>query len=466
MRGLAVIALVALGCTKPHVPGENVLVIISDDIGEDRTGVYAVEGADTFTPNLDALAAEGVRFTNVYSNPTCSPSRSTLMTGRYATRHGVGRWIFPRTEEYDLNLDELTIPEMLDQHAEGSYTSAAVGKWHMVRFSRANPQRHPLQQGFAHHRGGLANPLDATNDENRPRSYTNWQKNVDGNLSWSETYMTTDTTNEALTMIEELPEPWFLWVAYNAAHTPLHVPPDDLNPMGVTEDSSEYDLYDADTLAWDMELGRLLDGIDPEMREELTIVYLADNGTPDHAIRAPYDSARHKATTYEGGVRVPMIVTGPHVTEPGSVSSALVNFTDLFPTLADIANVDVETLTYTDGARRGEAVELDGFSLLPYLEDPATPSEREFLFTEAFYPNGPGPYEYRRRTVRTATHKLRREEANGGKVFNEYYYRLEDGAIDEGNPISLDTASAEDRAAFDALLAEMDRLAADLSFDW
>ncbi|MCO4745498.1 MAG: sulfatase-like hydrolase/transferase [Proteobacteria bacterium] len=463
MRLVLVLALAITGCKKPteRTPGPNILVIISDDIGEDKTGAYGPEG-ETFTPTLDALAAEGMVFRNAYSNPTCSASRGSLQTGRHASRHGIGRWIYPDTETWDLSLDEMTIPEMLT-HAEGDYTSAAVGKWHMVRFTRDQPTEHPLDQGFNHHRGSLANPLDAVQSGNTPRSYINWEKNVDGEVEWSEDYMTTDTVNEAIEMLEDMPEPWFLWVALNAAHKPWHVPPDDLNPMGVTESDSAYALYDADTKAADMELARLLDSIDPEVREDLTIIYLADNGTPGDAIEEPYDRGRGKGTVYEGGVRVPMIVTGPHVPEPGT-TDALVHFVDVFPTLADIVGVDASALTVESGDSRGQPLQLDGYSLLDVLEDPSQ-NPRELLFTEEFYPNGPGVHTYHNRTVRSMTHKLIRNEDQTG-VYTDRFYDLASSEYHEGSPLdttTLTTAEAEELAR---LTAEMDRLKEELTLGW
>lgn len=456
----AILTLALLGCTPPGSgQGENILVIISDDIGADKTGVYSVH-EDTYTPTLDGLAAEGMRFTHAYSSPTCSPSRATLLTGRHPSKTGIGRWILPSSEVWDLSLDELTIPEML---GEVGYTSAAVGKWHQVRFSRARPGRHPLRQGFAHHRGSLANPEDSMSGLDGT-GYFRWEKNDDGRLSWSTTYMTTDTVDEAIAMVEELPEPWFLWVAMNAAHAPLHVPPDPLNPLGVTEDSSPMALFDADTLAFDMELERLLDSIDPEVREDLTIVYVADNGSWNTIIREPYDRNRGKGSTFELGVNVPMIVTGPHVAEPGSTSEAFVNFADLFPTLAELAGVDTSELEYGKGPRRGERVDLDGESFLRYLDDPMDTGTRAFNFSEAFYPNGPGPYDWRRRTVRSKTHKVRKVVDSDGELLQ--FFRLGDALYDEGNPLDVALLAGEDLLQYEQLTAELARLETELAFSW
>lgn len=458
------VALSACTGTPTVTPtgGPNILVILSDDIGEDKTGAYGPVG-ETYTPTLDALAADGMVFRNAYSNPTCSPSRASLQTGRHGSRTGMGRWIFPDTETWDLSLDETTLPEMLE-HADEDYTSAAVGKWHMVRFTRDDPAMHPLNQGFDHHRGSMANPLDAIVQENFPRSYTNWEKNVDGNVEWSDEYMTTDTVNEAIEMLETLPEPWFMWVALNAAHKPWHVPPDHLNVLDVDENSTDYELYDADTKAADMELARLLDAIDPVVREDLTIIYVADNGTPGDAIEAPYDPARGKATVYEGGVRVPFIVSGPMVPEPG-VSDALVHFVDVFPTLAEFVGVDTASLTVESGPSRGEPLQLDGHSLVPLLSDPTAAGPRQMLFTESFYPNGPGPYAWRQRMVRNDTHKLIRDQ-NANGTYTDSLYALDGAEYSEGSAIVPQDFTTTESAAYDALLAEMERRDAELTFSW
>lgn len=435
---------------------KNVLVIVGDDVGIDKVAAYGEHPYPASTPNIDALAAEGVLFRNAYGNPTCSPSRASLLTGRHASRTRVGRWIYPETEEADLPLSELTIPEML-RESPHAFTSAAVGKWHLVSFTRESPGQHPLDQGFDCHAGSLGNPLDAVMSGETPRGFTRWEKSVDGELAWEHTYMSTDTTDEALARINGLRSPWFLWVAYNDAHTPLHVPPADLTTGDPDERSSKPELFDAAIEALDTEIGRLLRGIPDAVRDDTTVIYLSDNGTPDFALRAPWNTARGKGTPYESGVNVPFIVTGPFVAEPGSESDALVHFVDLFPTVAEIAGVDLGALTVPSGEREGEPLVLDGVSFLPYLQDPSLPSRREILYTETFYPNGDVARDYHHRMVRDADWKLIRWQDRDH--LTEMVFRLDPEEYEEGyGEIVTDGMDAEEAAAAARLRVEMDAL--------
>ncbi len=427
----------------------NVLVILTDDIGIDQTGVYEERDTPGHTPHIDALAAEGIRFDNAWATPTCSSSRAALLTGQYPMRTGVGHWIYPETDEGQLELDSVTVPEVL---ATGpyAYTSAAVGKWHLGTFTRASPATHPLDQGFDCHAGSLGNPLDALGSGHTPRGYTRWEKAVDGEVGWSTRYMTTDTTDEALARIARLPSPWFLWVAYNGAHSPLHGPPASLRTAKVTAASSDKELYDAMVESVDTEIGRLLDGLG-DRKADTTIVYLSDNGTSS-AGREADAAGGGKDTMSEAGINVPMIVTGPFVGVPGSVSDALVNAVDLLPTAAAIAEVDLAAVPDA----RGAPLVLDGVSLLPNLADPGAPSPREYLYTESFWPNGAGPYEYVDRAVRDAGWKLIREESGG--AVEEKLFRMEPGAWDEGADLRTGTLDAEAEAALTRLRDAMTEL--------
>ena len=379
-----------------------------------------------------------------------------MLTGRYGGRTGIGRWIAPSAQEWDLKLSELTIPEMLG-YSSHNYTSAAVGKWHLGSFWRENPGTHPLQQGFLHHFGSMANPKDAISSGNFPRGYYNWEKNSDGAQAWSSTYMTTDTTDMAIDMASSLPEPWFLWVAYNGAHTPLELPPSELHNIELSLVPSEEQIYDAMVQATDSEIGRLLGQISDEMLAHTTIIYVSDNGTPSHGMRPPSNGARSKGSVYEGGVNVPFIVSSSLLSEPTTETDALVHFVDVFPTVAELAGVDLSAIEISyDG---GGALEIDGQSFLDVLSDQDA-EPRAVVYTEGFKPNGRGNREWYRRMVRDDNWKLVRNTT--GTETDEYFFALESSLSTEGNDLIVEGLNAEQQLAYDRLTLELDAIETDL----
>lgn len=454
LRGaLASCALLA-ACGEPprcegSEPAENVLIIISDDVGIDKTASYGEHPDAPPTPALDALAAEGLLFRNAYATPTCSPTRAALLTGRYPSRSGVGRWIEPSEDTGDLPLSEQTIPEML-RLAPRCTTSALMGKWHLVSFLREDPALHPLEQGFDHHAGSLANLKNAVRDTRRELTHERWEKATDGDLSWSDTFSATDTTDEALSFAATAPEPWFLVASYNLAHTPLAAPPPELDLLSLDASASEQTVYEAMVMALDAEIGRLLDGIPAERRARTTVIYLSDNGTPSDQVLPPWTAGRSKGSIYDGGVRVPLLVASPRLATPGAETEALVHVVDIFPTVAEIAGVDTATLDQR----------LDGVSLLPLLDEPEA-TVRETVFTESFYPNGTGGREVRSRMLRDRDHKLTRV-AREGALPAERLYRYDPERVDEGYDLLAKELSSEDAAAYARLAAELDALEAEL----
>lgn len=365
-------------------PGpSNVLVVVIDDVGIDLVDAYGVGGDPAYLPTVDGLAAEGVVFENAYATPLCSSTRAALMTGRYGRRTGVGHVITPDQAAFTLPLAEVTIPEML-RAAPEAWATAAVGKWHLVNEAYVGWEVNPLDQGFDHFAGTLEN---LGHDHHRT-SYFDWFKDTDGVVARTTTYATTDSANEAVARIAEMPEPWFLYLAFNAPHLPLHVPPAELVPEQPSADAGAEVLVRAAATAVDTELGRVLASMSPELRQRTTVVFVGDNGTSGAAVVPPLDPSDSKGTLTDGGIHVPLIVTGPAVAIPGSRSAALVHVVDLLPTVAELAGVDVSTVAGPEGA----GLVLDGLSLVPYLADPALPSARSVLYDERFSPNGPPPH--------------------------------------------------------------------------
>src|SRR5262249_14983720 len=173
------------------------------------------------------------------------------------------------------------------------------------------------------------------------------------------TYATTEQVDDAIARIQAMPEPWFLYLAFNAPHQPFHAPPPNLHTyhlFGNPDDTPDLHFHAA-IQAMDTEIGRLLSTLSPAKRERTTIVFLGDNGTPNEAITPPFEPGKAKGTLYEGGVHVPLIVQGRGVRAPGRESDVLVNSVDLFPTVLALLGIDATTAV-ADGRP------LDGVSML------------------------------------------------------------------------------------------------------
>ncbi|MCB9688207.1 MAG: sulfatase-like hydrolase/transferase [Alphaproteobacteria bacterium] len=452
----AILSLVACGGSAPtevaHETGSelppigNVLVVLMDEIGIDKVAAYGVGGQVPPTPVLDGLIAEGVLFENAWATPSCSPTRAALLTGRHPRRTGIGRWIDTERDTWELADEEVTIPEMLSL-APRSWTTSLTGKWHLSVYADPQFADHPLRQGFDWAAGSVANLTSSSTLPSEELGYYRWEKATNGELSIVTTYATTDTVDDAVERVAAMPEPWFLYVPFNAAHVPSEVPPEELT--GDVPSSSAREIFDAAEIAMDTELGRLLASMPEDLRQRTTVIVLGDNGTPNEAIAKKRDRRHGKRTVYELGVRVPLVVTGPFVRSPGSRSEALVHVVDLFATVAEIAGVDLTTVLGSDG----RPVTLDAVSLMPYLRDPTTPSARSILYSEEFFPNGPGPTTHQIAAVRDLSYKLLQDEDGSRHLF-----ALGSDGLEEGPDLLAEGAipSGEAATAYGALTTELD----------
>ncbi len=398
-------------------------MIVLDDFGVDALGCYGVGGDPAPTPNMDALAARGVRFENVWSAPVCSPTRAAIQTGRLGFRTGIGKLVEAgKPDEWALQLSEVTLPEMLDAGTGRRFAHAAFGKWHLGNES-VGGWRAPNDAGYDHYSGALLRGPDA---------YFEWPAIVDGERTTRSGYLPEATVADALAWTRKAREPWFCYLALHAVHAPLHRPPEELCSLQAGDDAEPRDLFHAMVEATDTLLGRLFD----ELGEELAhtnVILVGDNGTLGSIVPEPF-ARRAKGTLYEGGIRVPLIAAGPRVAQGGVTCAALVHVADLFATVADLAHVDLAT-TLPD-------VELDSLSLLPYLEDPSRSSLREILYSESFEPNGPAPSESRR-AARDARFKL----IAGA---NEELFDLARDPFEQANLLPLDEDDPA-RPAYEAL---------------
>jgi arylsulfatase A-like enzyme len=366
-------------------PPRNILLLIADDMGVDRVGAYAEHPDPGRTPVIDSLAANGVLFRNAWSNPVCSPSRAALLTGRHCFRTGFGfgtNWFITPTE---LSPNEVTLPDVLPP----AYTSLALGKWHLGS-KKVSGALHPNLCGFDHFKGSMTVLAGGPTD-----NYFNWPKISDGVSSQSTKYVTTEGVDDALAFIHGTPEPWFVWLSFHSPHGPFHKPPAHLHTYSLPpliDDSTTPIHMKAMAEAMDTEIGRLLQGMPPAVRANTVVVFVADNGTDKVATTAPFSPAHAKGTLYEGGINVPLIVSGPGVAS-GAECGAIVNTTDLFATIAEIAGAAPVTAE-------------DSISLVPYFSNPALPSLRSHAYSEFFSPNDFGAYTFRLRAVRDQRYKL------------------------------------------------------------
>lgn len=334
--------------------------------------------------------------------PNCSPTRAAVLTGRYGRRTGVGT-IMARAREEELGLDERTLAEALGEVGAGSYSSAAIGKWHLSTFLSPSGSAHPLLQGFDHYTGALLNLRDE-------EDYFGWNQVMpDGSTAAQAGYITTREVDDALALLKKLPEPWFVYLAFHAPHIPVHVPPSHLHSRSLTNRSSRRDKHDAAVEAMDSEIGRLLKGMDAKLLNRTNVIFFGDNGTMRGAALPNADPDRSKGSLYEGGIRVPLIVRGPAVAVANSESGALVHAVDLFPTLLELSGLSTGAGDNAHGSNNAElnSLTLDGLSLVAILGDP-THKVRDFLYTESFEPNGVGPFTEDGVVMRGERYKLMR----------------------------------------------------------
>ena len=336
---------------------DNTLLIVADDFGVDSLGLYGVGQNPPSTPNIDALAANGVRFDRAYACPSCSPTRASLLTGRYGFRTGIGAPVSGMSG--GLAASEDLLPERL---ATVGVATGLFGKWHLGSDLGAQT---PTAEGFDVFVGTLRGSVP---------SYSQWQKIENGSTMQSTAYVTTDTVDEALAFIQQQSGPWFAQLSFHAPHTPLHAPPASLhsqNLEGLDPSADPVPFHRAMIEAMDTEIGRLLAGLGTSTLAATNVVFVGDNGTAGVAVLPPFDPQRSKGSLFQGGIRVPLIVSGPAV--GGStprVEPSLAHVVDLFPTL----------LTMQGAPSAAE----DGVDLSEHLQASSAPAARRFAFSEAF----------------------------------------------------------------------------------
>ena len=304
----------------------NILLIIADDLGLDPTPGYLPGPTKAAMPHLESLMASGLTFDNVWADPLCSPTRATIISGKY----GASTNVLNVEELSTLDLSETTVFEYLQQINSG-YDASVIGKWHLG--GQISTLTDPNDQGVPHYTGLLSGGV---------QDYSNWMQTTDGVQAVNGHYITQVLTDSALAWIGSRTQPWFCWLAYTAPHVPFHRPPLFMHNQGPL--STDPDSISAHPLPYfmamieslDFQLGRILDSIPAEVLSNTVIIFIGDNGTDGEVIQSPYATDHAKGSLYEGGVRVPLVVTGPGITRHNEREAALVNSTDLFATIVEL----------------------------------------------------------------------------------------------------------------------------------
>ena len=353
MRVLFLLLICLLGaCNTPssEIERPNIVFIMIDDLGWRDLGYMGSTYYES--PHVDALAAQGMVFTNAYSNaPNCAPTRAALMSGQYAPRHGVYtvgtsergesryRQLIPIQNTLELDTSIVTMAEMLQQ---AGYRTGHFGKWHL-----GGGMHQPTNQGFDEAAflelgGGHFFP---DGDE----SLEGFEDALPGE------YKADYLTRRAVQFIEQKDEaPFFLYLSHHSVHTPIQGKPSLIQKYEQKSASGGHDnpTYAAMIQSMDESVGRIMEVLaSNQLTDNTIVVFFSDNGGYGPATSMePLRGA--KGMLYEGGIRVPMIVKWPGVIEPGSTDETPVISTDFYPTFAGVAGVETSQV-------------LDGVDLIP-----------------------------------------------------------------------------------------------------
>ncbi|MEW6358567.1 MAG: sulfatase-like hydrolase/transferase [Planctomycetota bacterium] len=326
----------------------NIVVILADDLGYGDIGCFG--NADVRTPHIDRLASEGISLTQHYSaSPMCAPARAGLLTGRYPHRVGA----IDVVETRGLDRIALGAPTAADLLKAQGYAAGMVGKWHN---GAIDPRFHPAARGFEEFVGFQGGAMD----------YWKWIIERNGSFERADgRYLTDVFSDEAIGFIERhRRKPFFLYVAYNAPHTPLQAPEGDVAPFReMGRFTSAVSILYGMVRRMDAGIGRILEALDRlELSRNTLVLFASDNG-PMFMGKGDQDTRRYnrrfngsKGDVLEGGIRVPAIVRWPDGLPAGVSCHGLIHFCDWLPGLLSAA-----------GAETPDALDLDGGDALPAL---------------------------------------------------------------------------------------------------
>jgi len=318
----------SLATTPNDEQSPNIIIVFTDDQGYHDLGCFGNELIKT--PNIDKLADEGTRFTNFHvSQPVCSASRASLLTGCYSNRIGIHGALFPH-HDHGLNPEETTIAEILK---EQGYATGMVGKWHLGHHKQFLPPQHGFDFYY-----GIPYSNDMWPEQNGRNDYPPLplirNNETEELLRGDQSNVTTRYTEEALNFIKEhRKDPFFLYVAHTMPHVPLFV-------SEKYDGTSKQGMYGDVIQEIDWSVGEIVKMLEKyKIKDNTWIIYTTDNGPwlnyGNHAGSA-YPLREGKMTVWEGGVRVPCVMSWPGKIEAGRIDSANFMTIDLLPTITDL----------------------------------------------------------------------------------------------------------------------------------
>ena len=434
----------------------NILLILTDDQGYGDLGVHGNDALNT--PNLDELAGESTEFTRFYVNPNCSPSRASLMTGRWTFRTGVSG---VHGTEHLLNADEATIAEIFKK---AGYRTGIFGKWHLGDNYPTRPTDQGFQEALVHKGGGIGqsagppgntyfDPVLLHNDTSK--QYTGYCDDI--------------FANQTIEFIKEDDgRPFFAYYATNLPHRPLTVPDDRADPY------RRKGLHELNARVYgmisniDANVGRLLTTLEQEgIADNAIVIFMSDNGPRTRRSKNDVQPGRYvaglrgtKTSVYENGIRVPFFIRWPGTVPAGQKMDDMAAHIDVLPTLLDAADVSAP-----------DGVAFDGISLLPRImgQDDKLPDRKLYIQ----WHNGPRPYRYIHFTVITQEYKLISPHPDPHSIIRQptleerqnMLNSLELYRIDE-DPSEIHNVAAENPKRVNSMLQSYEQWFHDVTQDW
>ena len=344
--------LVFISCNLYSKDKPNIIIILTDDLG---WGDVSYHGGYIPTPNIDQLAEDGIELNRFYANPVCSPTRASLLTGLHIFNHGVVRpFMNPAAEQTGMPPELKIMPQYFK---EAGYQTALSGKWHL---GMAKEEFWPTNRGFDTSYGHMSGGIGYFDHTAAGR--LDWHRN--GKSLVEEGYSTELIANEAINIIQnkDKDRPLFLYVAFNAPHTPIEAPLKNIKSFAYLDDKKDQ-VYAANVNALDFEIGKILNAIEEEgILNETIILFFSDNGPvfdidpivkviAPNLINAKGSTAGlkgSKTSALEGGIRVPAVIWWKGVIEK-SKSDQFFFVQDILPTLLSASGISISNNTKFDG---------------------------------------------------------------------------------------------------------------------